>query len=127
VDQANAEVITVGPGEKLTGLDFRVPLRKPLSVAVIKVVWADGSPVEKAYLTLKDPSDMNIGYGEQADERGLFTLNGYVGQKVIVEARSNRPYTPLGDRWEPMERSEKVQVTLQKPKETIKVVITKIR
>lgn len=128
VDKANAEVITVGPGEKLTGLDFRVPLRRPPSVAVIKVVWADGSPVENAHLTLHDPTgNTDVGYGAQADENGVFTLNGYVGQKVTVEARSNREYTPLGDRYEPMERCEKVQVTLEKPKVTIKVVITKIR
>jgi len=128
VDQASAQVITVGPGERLTGLDFRVPLRRPPSVAVIQVVWADGSPVEKAFLSLRDPAGVSdSSFGAQADEQGRFTINGYVGQKVIVEARSNRPYVPLGDRYEPMERSQKVQVTLEKPRETIKVVITKIR
>jgi hypothetical protein len=128
VDQVNAEVITVGPGEKLTGLDFRVPLRRPPSVAVIKVVWADGSPVEKAHLSLRDANGVaDSSYAEQTDEHGWFTLNGYVGQTVIIEARSNRPYVPRGDRYEPMERCEKVQVTLEKPRQTIKIVITKIR
>ena len=128
VDQVNAEVITVAPGQKLTGLDFRVPLRRPPSVAVVQVVWADGSPVKRATLLLRDlAGEADSNFSAQADEHGRFTINGYVGQNVIVEARSNRPYVPLGDRYEPMERSQKVQVTLEKPQETIKVVITKIR
>jgi hypothetical protein len=128
VDRENAEVITVGPGEKLAGLDFRVPLRRPPSLAVIQVVWGDGSPVEKAFLSLRDPAgESDSSFGAQTDKDGRYTMNGYVGQKVIVEARSNRPYVPLGDRYEPMERSQKIQVTLERPRETIKVVITKIR
>ena len=127
-DRESAEVITVGPGEKLTGLDFRAPLRRPPSVAVVQVVWADGSPVAKAHLTLSDPTgEPGVGFGAQTDEQGRFTINGYVGQRVVVEARSNRPYVPLGNQYEPMERSQKARVTLEKPQETIKVVITKIR
>ena len=127
-DRVNAQVITVGAGEKLTGLDIRVPLRRSPSVATIQVVWADGSPVEKALLSLRDlAGETDSSFGAQADEHGRFVVNGYVGRKMIIEARSNRPYVPLGDRYEPMERSQKVQVTLEKPQETIKVVITKIR
>ncbi|HKR13263.1 MAG TPA: carboxypeptidase regulatory-like domain-containing protein [Pyrinomonadaceae bacterium] len=129
VDQANAEVITVGPGEKLTGLDIRVPLRRPESVVSGQVVWSDGSPVAKASITLKDVTDTesNVGHGAQTDEQGRFTINGYIGQKLIIDAMSNRPYVPLGDRFQPMERSEKVRITLSRPKETVKIVLTKIR
>jgi hypothetical protein len=127
-DQANAEVITIGPGEKLTGLDIRVPLRKPPSTATIQVVWADGTPVNNAQLTLSDPTgESGIGFGAQADEHGRFLINGFVGQQLTVEARSNREYVPLGSKYEPMERCEKVRVTLEKPRQTIRVVITKIR
>lgn len=129
VDQPRAEVITLGVGEKLTGLDVRVPLRRPVSVVSGQVVWADGSPVAKASLTLKDVTDVEaaIGYGIQADEQGRFTINGYVGQKLTVEGSSGRPYVPLGNRFEPMERSEKLRITLSRPKERIKIVLTKIR
>ncbi len=129
VDQPNAEVITLGLGEKLTGLDIRVPSRRPESILSGQVVWADGTPVANASLTLEDVTegDATIGHGAQADAQGRFTINGYVGQKLIVEARSNRPYVPLPDRYEPMERSDKVRVTLLRAKEKIKVVITKIR
>jgi 5-hydroxyisourate hydrolase-like protein (transthyretin family) len=128
LDQANAEVITLGAGEKLTGLDIRVPLPRAPSVVTVRVVWADGSPVSKASLTLRDATgEPDVAFAAQADEHGRFTINGYVGQQLIVEARSNRPYVALGDRFEPMERCEKVQVTLEKARESIKVVITKIR
>ena len=129
VDQPNAEVITVGTGAKLTGLDIRVPLRRPASVVSGQVVWTDGSPVAKASIRLKDIGDgeSGISYGLQADEQGRFTIEGYVGQKLFVEASSDRPYVPLPDRYEPMERSETLRITLSRPKEQIKVVITKIR
>jgi hypothetical protein len=127
-EQANAEVITIGPGEKLTGLDIRVPLRKSPSTATIQVVWGDGSPVSNAQLTLSDPTgEAGVGFGAQADEHGRFVINGFMGQQVSVEARSNREYVPLGNKFEPMERSEKVRVTLEKPKQTIRVVITRLR
>lgn len=128
VDQADAKVITLGPGEKLTDLDIRVPLPRPRSVATIQVVWADGSPVPKAFLTLKDATDKpDVAYGAPADEAGRFVINGYVGQQLIVEARSNREYVPLGAKFEPMERCDKVRIRLEKPQETFRVVITKLR
>lgn len=129
VDRPNAEIITLDKGEKLTGLEIRVPLRRPQSVVSGQVVWADGSPVAKASITLKDitESAQNAGHGIQADEQGRFTINGYIGQKLIIDAISSRPYVPLSDRYEPMERSEKVRITLSRPQETVKIVLTKIR
>lgn len=128
-DQPNAEVITLAVGEKLTGLNIRVPPRKPLSVVTGQVVWADGSPVVKASLTVTDVTnyESSVGHGIQADEQGKFVINGYIGQKLIIEARSNRPYVPTGARFDPMERSEKVRITLERPAETLKFVITKLR
>lgn len=129
VDQPNAEVITLAAGEKRTGLDVRVPLRRPASIVSGQVVWADGSPVANASLSLRDIThrESGVSYGAQADENGRFTINGYVGQKLLINASSNRPYVPLGARYEPMERSEQVRITLEKPQETIRVVITKLR
>lgn len=127
-DQANAEVITLGAGEKVTDLEIRVPLRRPESVVSGQVVWADGSPVAKASITLKDitESELNVAHGARADEQGRFTITGYIGQKLIIDAMSNGAYIPIGDRVEPMERSEKVRITLSRPKETVKILLTKI-
>jgi hypothetical protein len=129
IDQANAEVITLETGGKLTDLDIRVPLRQPASVLTGRVVWADGSPIAGAALTVIDvtQAESNSGYGVQADEQGRFTINGYLGQKLVLEGRSNRTYVPTGARFEPMERAEKVRLTLKQPAETVKIVITKLR
>lgn len=128
VDQVNAEVITVGVGEKRTGLDIRMPSPRPPSVLTIEVVWDDGSPVAKAQLSLRDATgESDSSFGAVADENGRFKIDGYVGQQVIVTARSTRPYVPVGSRYEPMERSDNPRITLEKPQETIRVVITKLR
>lgn len=128
VDQVNAEVITVGVGEKVTGLDIRMPLPRPASVLTIQVVWDDGSPVSKANLSLKDAAgESDVSFGAVADEQGRLTITGYVGQQIVIDARSNRPYVPAADPFAPMERTEKVHITLEKPRETVKVVITKLR
>ena len=66
-------------------------------------------------------------HGLNADEQGHFTINGYTGQKLVIEATSNRPYVPKGNGFEPMERTEKVRITLERPAETLRIVITKIR
>lgn len=90
VDQPNAEVITLGAGEKRTDLDVRVPLRRPASVVSVQVVWADGSPVANASLTLRDIThrEEGVSYGARADEHGRFKINGYVGQKLLIRASS---------------------------------------
>jgi hypothetical protein len=127
VDQAQAQTITVGPGEKLNELEIRVPSKRAASVLKVKVVWADGTPVVNAQLSLRDvtQSESTADYGESADEQGQFRIDGYAGQTLVISARSNRPYT--GSPAEPMERTEKARITLQRATETLRLVITKIR
>jgi 5-hydroxyisourate hydrolase-like protein (transthyretin family) len=128
LDQVNADLITVGTGEKVTGLNIRMPLPRPASVLTIQIVWDDGSPVAKAQLSLRESTGASdVAFGAVADERGRLKVTSYVGQQIVIDARSNRPYVSAGDRFEPMERTEKVHVTLEKPRETVKVVITKLR
>jgi hypothetical protein len=121
VDQTAAEVISLGMGEKRTGLDIRISARRPSSVLAGQIVWTDGSPVGTALLAMRDDSqsDSGIRHGVEVDARGKFTINGYVGQKLILEAHSNRN--------EPKERSEVVRITLARPSETVKIVIPKVR
>jgi hypothetical protein len=65
--------------------------------------------------------------GVEADEQGYFTINGYIGQTFIIEARSNRPYTGDPRRFKPMEKVEPVRVVMSKPTETVNIVITRLR
>ena len=129
IDQAQAKTITVGPGEKLNDIDIRIPSKRPASILTGSVVWSDDSPVVNAQLSVRDVTqgDSNLSYAVAADEHGQFKINGYVGQQLIIEARSNRAYVPTGNRFEPMERTGKLTVTLERPTQTVRIVITKLR
>ncbi len=127
-DQSSAEVITLGVGEKRSDLDILIPLRRPLSVVSGLIVWEDGSPVTAAYLAVVDLTygGSSLRNGVKVDQYGRFTLNGYVGQRLRFEARSIRPHvqTPTN---EPMESSKRVDIVLERPTETVTIVITKLR
>jgi hypothetical protein len=129
VDKAQAQTITVGAGEKLNELEIRVPAKRPPSILKGTVVWDDGSPIANAVLSVSDVthSDSRLAHGVNADQRGRFTITGYAGQTLIIEARSNRAYVPIGSRFEPMERTEKTRITLERPTETLQIMITKLR
>jgi hypothetical protein len=128
MDQEQAELLTMSAGGKITDLEVRVPLRRAASVLSGQIVWADGSPVENGALLFSEAgSPPGSLHNLQADAQGRFTFKGYAGQKLIFLARSARTYVPLGDKFSPMERAEPVRVTLEKPQETVKIVITKIR
>ncbi len=131
LDQAQAEVITVGLGEKVSDRLIRVPLRRTASVLSGQVVWADGSPVSVAQLLVADITNRDTGmaasHGLQADQQGRFSITGYVGQKLFIHARSNRQYVPADRPSDPIERSDPVRLVLEQPSETVKIVITKLR
>jgi hypothetical protein len=106
-----------------------VPQGRAESVIKGVVVWADGTPVAKANVAYKDVThnDPGINYGSQADEQGRFTIKGFAGQTLLIEALSNRTFVGDFSRDGPMERVERVRITLNEPTETVKIVITKLR
>jgi protocatechuate 3,4-dioxygenase beta subunit len=128
-DISKAEVITLGAGENVRERDLQLPTRRAPSIVSGKVVWADGTPVANAGISFRDVTyhDPKMNHGMQADENGYFTIKGYVGQILVIEARSNRPY--FGDRqpFQPMERVEPVRIVLGNPTEVLKIIITKLR
>jgi len=129
VDQKHAQAITVGAGEKLSDFEIRIPSKRPDSILTGTVVWADGSPIANAHVILKDVTyhENSVNHGMAADEQGRFKIHGYSGQKLIIQAQSNRPYVHRGNSFEPMERSETLEITLERPTHTVRIVITKLR
>jgi hypothetical protein len=127
-DQPDAEVITLAVGENRTGLEIRIPLPQATSILKGRIVWADGSPVAGESLSVGDVThgDSSARIGVEVDHEGQFKIDGYIGQKLILEASSNRPYVPNAKN-RPRERSEPVRITLERPAETAKIVITKLR
>lgn len=128
-DEANAQAITVGPGEKLNDLLVRIPSKRAPSVVKINVVWSDGTPVPKATVAIADVTQGAnfVGYAAQADEKGQHTIEGYVGETMVIEARSEQPGVSVNGRYQQLERSEKVRITLERPTENVRIVITKLR
>lgn len=128
VDRAHAQAITVGAGEKLTDLEVRIPSKRPASILSGSVVWSDSSPVANALVVIMDVTQgEGSNYGVEAGEQGQFKIEGYTGQKLIIEARSNRTFVPSNKPNDPMERVEKKRITLERPAETVRIVITKLR
>jgi Carboxypeptidase regulatory-like domain len=126
---SEASIINLGAGEKLGERDLRLQQRRAASVIRGVVTWADGTPVAKAIILFGDVTyyHANPSNSVHADERGRFTIKAYEGQRLVMEARSNRPYVGNPRAFEPMERAEAVKVTLAKPTEVVKIVITKLR
>jgi hypothetical protein len=125
LDQAQAEVITVGLGEKVSDRLIRVPLRRMASVLSAQVVWADGPPVSMAQLLVADITYNDMGmatsHALEADQQGRFSITGYVGQKLFIHARSNRQYVPTDRPSDPIERCYRIRLVLEKPSETVEV------
>jgi hypothetical protein len=95
----------------------------------ISVVWSDGTPVPKAAIGIADVTlDTDfVSYSANADENGQHTIEGYIGEILVIHAQSDQPSVSVNGRYQQMERSEKVRITLERPTENVRVVITKIR
>ena len=129
VDQPSAEVITLKVGEKLSDYEIRLPPRRPASVLAVQIVWEDGTPAP-ALVVVKDVTEHKesevMGHGFSADEQGKFTLYGYVGQKLILEGQLSHRYVGTSNSVQPRIRSERVQIKLERPNESVKIVMTRV-
>ena len=115
-DQRQAQTITVGAGEKLSDFEVRIPSKQEDSVLNGTVVLADGSPVAKAQLIIRDESKSDgVPYGLKADEQGRFKINGYFGQRLVIFATG----------FDPLERPETLRITLDRPTHMVRIVIKK--
>ena len=128
-DASKAEVISLGVGENLSDFNFRLPTRREPSTITGKVVWNDGTPVMNAGISFREVTyhDPGINNGIQADDQGYFTINAFIGQTFVIEARSNRRYDGNPRHFVPMERVEPLRVVVSNPTEVVKIVITRLR
>lgn len=87
-ERAEATVITISEGQKVSGLYLRRPLRLAERVIEGVAVWPDGRPfVENCGIELTNP---RTGYREgncvPTDSRGRFTIKGIEGQTYELSA-----------------------------------------
>lgn len=92
-DQSKAMVIEIGLGQKVTGVDIRLP--PALAEYVVRgfVSWPDGNPAAGVDVYLEDvnyPGWCVNGCEQHADARGQFELRGYAGGEYRVVSTANR-------------------------------------
>ena len=86
-------VIEVGLGQKLLGLEIRLPPRLTDYVVRGFVSWPDGSAAADVDVYLEDvnyPGWCVNGCDQKTDARGQFELRGYSGSKYRVVSTANR-------------------------------------
>jgi len=89
---AQATTIEVGPGQRLTLFDLRMPPRRADRSFEVTVVWPDGRPVGDAMLRLEDddyPWSANATRYEKAGGAGRFRVTGFEGLSYWIHAHVN--------------------------------------
>ncbi|MET0647277.1 MAG: carboxypeptidase regulatory-like domain-containing protein, partial [Pyrinomonadaceae bacterium] len=96
-DESAAEVINVGEGQHLSGIEFRLPPTLAPREMTGTVVWSDGSPVAGAEVSYTEVvSGRLVHLGLKTDDDGRFKLQGYEGLRYRVAAT-----IPSDPDWEP--------------------------
>jgi hypothetical protein len=92
-DRSKATVIEVGLGQKLSGLDIRLPPRLADYVVRGFVTWPDGSAAAGVQVYLEEvnyPGWCVNGCEQKTDARGQFELRGFADTKYRVVSTANR-------------------------------------
>ena len=97
-EREKATVIRVGLGEKVEGLEFRLPPGALVRTVEGEVVWKDGTPAANVQVMLLCPqSSATDGYRIEfspttttTNEQGRFRLEGFTNQTYWIEARAER-------------------------------------
>jgi 5-hydroxyisourate hydrolase-like protein (transthyretin family) len=82
-----AKLIVLGTGEKLKGYELRMPPRLRVGKIQGVVVWANGKPIAKAYVSLQDsplPNSRTL-TSTETDISGHFTIKALEGQKAWLQ------------------------------------------
>jgi prealbumin domain-containing protein len=97
-DRADAELIKLGLGDAVDGLQFALPENFKVRTIQGQVFWPDGQPASKVQVMLLCPKSAKAdGFHIEftptvgvADEQGRFQLEGFTGEVYWVEARGGK-------------------------------------
>lgn len=96
-DESAARVFTLEEGQRLSGIEFRLPAPLVPRVLTGTVVWPNGRPAAGAELRLEEVvSGRSAEWGVKTDRRGRFTSHVYEGLRYRVEAS-----IPADPHWRP--------------------------
>jgi hypothetical protein len=104
-EREKATVVRVGLGEKIEGLEFRLPDEFRVRTVEGQVVWKDGTPAANVEVMLLCPTSnkaagLRVEYRPpttKTDEQGRFLLKGFSGETYWIEARASRPGAKEGE------------------------------
>ncbi len=114
-----ATVVRVGFGEKVEGIEFRMPAGYVVRTVEGEVVWPDGTPARNAVVMLLcQQSTDQEGYrlnsdpsATKTDEHGRFRLEGVTGDTYWVFAKGKREGKKWGEQVEGHSTSQKISLT----------------
>ena len=97
-ERKNAAKIRVGLGERVDGLEFRLPAGSVVRTIEGEVVWDDGNPAADITVHLlcpqsTKPNGFTIESGPTSthtDNEGRFRLEGFTGETYWIEARGSK-------------------------------------
>jgi hypothetical protein len=99
-DPNAATIFTLGAGEKISGIELRIPPALTERAITGEVVWPDGRPAVKAWVELTDMlSDHSAGFGIKVDSRGHFSAPAFEGVRYRIHAE-----IPADPNWDPDSR-----------------------
>ena len=104
-DYRKAVPIRVGLGEKVEGLEFRLPRSSIVRTFEGEVVWKDGTPaagVEVLLLCPRSftPNRLTVESGSvrtQTNDQGRFRIEGFTGESYLITARGRKQGTEEGE------------------------------
>ena len=118
-EREEATVVRVGFGEKVEGIEFRMPAGYSLRTIEGEVVWPDGTPARNADVMLLCPQSTDQeGYrlnsdpsSTKTDEHGRFRLEGLSGDTYWLFAKGRGEGKKQGEQVEAHSTSQKISVT----------------
>jgi hypothetical protein len=120
---AQAAVINLAAGQKLNGLDLRLP--PPLEEVTVTrmVLTKDGKPAAEAHVALYDverPDEPVWKADTETDKEGLFIVKGFKGRRYRIRAYLSEDYLAGTGT-----QSEMLEVDTGKASPNIKIVLSK--
>jgi hypothetical protein len=97
-EREKATKIRVGLGERVDGLEFRLPAESVVRTIEGEVVWNDGTPAADVEVHLLCPRSTtpdgftieSSGTSTQTDKEGRFRLEAFMGETYWLEARGSK-------------------------------------
>ena len=97
-EREKATKIRVGLGERVDGLEFRLPAESLVRIIEGEVVWDDGTPAAGVQVHLLCPRSTTpdgfaiefSGPSTQTDKEGRFRLEAFTGETYWLEARGSK-------------------------------------